>query len=375
MVCIETALIVGGGIAGLSSAIALSRIGIHCEVLEKNDPKEGASLGISGRATDALQELGIYDKIYHAGTPFPHSSQVTAMRNSTGSVLSQGPNRPKWPNAKEAVGMYRPTLIEVMMEPAESLGVKIFRQVTFTQIKNGPNEVIVTLSTGEKRTYDLLVGADGIGSAVRADLFPDCPSPAYSGQWSIRWMAPGPRVDEEGWYMSSVGRVGFYYLPEGVVYVASVFNIPESQRMSDDSINKLFSQLLESISAPAVAELRHRFGPKSSLIARPFRWILIPDRWYHNRTMLIGDAAHATTAHMGMGGGMALEDSVVLAQCVKQSETIEDAFDAFMARRFDRVATVVNTSVKLSHLEQKHAPPTETRALLAHALAAISNPY
>jgi 2-polyprenyl-6-methoxyphenol hydroxylase-like FAD-dependent oxidoreductase len=78
---------------------------------------------------------------------------------------------------------------------------------------------------------------------------------------------------------------------------------------------------------------------------------------------------------MGMGGGMALEDSVVLAQCIRDEATVEEAFKAFMARRFERVATVVNTSVELSKLEQRKARPTENAVLLGEAFKMISNPY
>jgi len=109
MACASTALIVGGGIAGLSTAIALTRVGVRCEVVEKGNPKEGASIGISGRAGEALDELGLYDLVYKAGNLFPHDSTVVSMRNSTGNLISPPSSRPRWANAKVAVGIYRPT--------------------------------------------------------------------------------------------------------------------------------------------------------------------------------------------------------------------------------------------------------------------------
>jgi 2-polyprenyl-6-methoxyphenol hydroxylase-like FAD-dependent oxidoreductase len=72
---------------------------------------------------------------------------------------------------------------------------------------------------------------------------------------------------------------------------------------------------------------------------------------------------------------MAIEDAVVLAQCIKDAQSIEDAFQGFMKRRFERVALVVNTSVALSNLEQQDASPAETMALIGKARAAISGPY
>ncbi|KAL3460093.1 hypothetical protein BJX64DRAFT_290578 [Aspergillus heterothallicus] len=369
------ALIIGGGIAGLSSAIALTRVGVRCEVLEKGNPKEGASIAFSGRAVNALVDLGIYDLVYDAGTPFPHDSQVATMRDAAGNTLSRGPSRPTWPDAKEAVGIYRPTFIEIMMKVAIDLGVQIHIGTTFDKIENSASGVTVQLSTGEQRSYDFAVGADGINSATRRELFPSSPDPKYSGQLSIRWMAPGPQVQPESWYQSALGRLGFYYLPEGYVYVPSVIDHLESTRLTSEETYQRFSNLLDSMTAPAIVELRQRLNRDSDLIARPFRWILLSAPWYDNRTILIGDAAHATTAHMGMGGGMALEDSVVLGQCIRDSLTIDEAFKAFMERRYERVKTVVNTSVELSNLEQRNAPPVERMELLESAFAALSSPY
>lgn len=375
MPCVSKALIVGGGIAGLSSAIALARIGVECEVFEKNDSKEGASIGLLGRAANALDDLGLYDLVREAGTPFSHDSDVAAMRDSAGNLLAPGPSLPKWEGVKEGVGIYRPTLIRTMTQVALDLGVKITQGITFSKIDNHPQGITLTLTNGEQRAGDMLVGADGIGSSTRQFLFPDSPVPEYTGQMSVRWMAPGPRVEGESWYMSPVGRLGFYYLPENVVYVPSVFDMSENKHLSDEYVYELFCNLLESMTAPAIAELRSRLTPDANIIARPFRWILMPDRWYSNSSILIGDAAHATTAHMSMGGGMALEDAVVLAECVRDAGTVQEAFEAFMTRRLDRVSTVVRTSVKLSELEQAKVPPTENIALLGKAFAVLSRPY
>jgi 2-polyprenyl-6-methoxyphenol hydroxylase-like FAD-dependent oxidoreductase len=188
-------------------------------------------------------------------------------------------------------------------------------------------------------------------------------------------MAPGPAIADEGWYHGPVGRLGFYYLPQGMVYVPAVITMPEWKRLSQDEVFSLFTRLLDSYTAPAVVELRRRLTPDARLIGTAFQWILLPTPWYRGRTLLIGDAAHATTAHMGMGGGMALEDAAVLGQCVANAVTLSEALDAFMARRFERVRLVVETSVKLSRLEQEKAPPTENQALLTAAFMALAQPY
>jgi 2-polyprenyl-6-methoxyphenol hydroxylase-like FAD-dependent oxidoreductase len=188
-------------------------------------------------------------------------------------------------------------------------------------------------------------------------------------------MCPGDPVQDEGWYMSPVGRLGFYHLPQGMVYIPAVINLPEWRWFSDEDVRATFTALLDSMSAPAIRELRARLTDTSELIGRPFEWILLDRPWFKGRVLLIGDAAHATSAHMGMGGGMALEDAVVLGQSIGTAETLTDALEAFMDRRFERVKLVVETSVKLGQLEQEKAPASENMALLSKAFATLGQPY
>ncbi len=375
MACISNALMIGGGIAGFSAAIALSRVGIKCDVVEIVHATLGASLGISGRAAEALDELGVYDACYATGAPWHKDTKAGNLMDAAGNLIAPAPQRPEWPGAKTAMGVYRPTLMKILEEQAVALGVRIDKGVTATAIDNQDDAAIVTLSTGEQRRYDLVVGADGISSQTRGLLFPEISKPAYAGQMSIRWMAPGPAIDPEGMYMGPLGRVGFYYLPQGLVYVAAVVSAAEYVRLSKEELTALYTKLLDSFTAPAIVELRKRLTPDSDLICRPFEWLLLSQPWYRGRSLLIGDAAHATTAHMGMGGGMALEDAVVLAQCLEKASSLHDALETFMTRRLPRVRTVVETSVALSKLEQAKAPPLESRGLMKTAFETISQPY
>ena len=375
MACIETALIVGGSIAGMNAAIALAQQGVDVDLIELADAPLGASLAFSGRAAETLVELGIYDQVHATGTPFGPDSTATSLRDATGRIINPGPKRPTWPGAVDGVAVYRPVFLQVAAAAAEKLGVRIRKGVSYDTIDNGEDAVTVAFTDGTSGGYDLLVAADGIGSKTRALIFPDAAPPVYSGQLSIRWMAPGPRIADEGWYVSPVGRLGFYYLPQDLVYIPAVINMPEQRWLTDEDVRTLFLELLDSMTAPAIQEMRARVTADSKLIGRPFEWILLPDRWHKGRVLLIGDAAHATSAHMGMGGGMALEDAVVLGQSVAAADTLPEALQAFMRRRYERVKLVVETSNKLGQLEQQKAPPGENVALLTNAFATLSQPY
>ncbi len=375
MVCLSRALIVGGGIAGLSAAVALARIGVRCDVVELADAHLGASMGISGRAAEALDELGLYDECLATSRPFDADSKALHQWDASGRLLSTGPQRPSWPGAKTGLGVYRPDFLRVLAEEAERLGVDVRIGVSVESLKEGADDTAVSFTDGSTRSYELVVGADGLNSAVRKMVFPDAEEPVYAGQLSIRWMAPGPFIEGEGWYHGDVGRVGFYYLPQGMIYVASAFVRPEARILSKPEVAELFTRLLDSYSAEPIRELRRRLTSDAKLICNSYYWTLVREPWFRGRTLLIGDAAHTTTSHMGMGGGMAIEDSVVLAQCIASAATVGEALAAFMARRFDRVRTVVETSVAASGLEQAHAPPSENAKLLSAALKTISQPY
>ncbi|MFJ2690184.1 FAD-dependent monooxygenase [Pseudomonas sp. NPDC087336] len=375
MACISRALIVGGGVAGLSAAIALSRQGVHCEVVELHGKPDGASMALSGRAAEALFELGVYEQSCVTGRIFAADSTAAALYAADGQLLRPSPRRPEWPGSKDGVAVFRPAFAQILEDTASSL-CTLRKGVTITAIDDSGDSAQVTFSDGETRAFDLVIGADGIHSLTRKLVFPEIGEPEYSGQISIRWMVPGPAIEGEGWYTSDVGKVGFYYLPhQQLTYVPAVLTVPERRWMSSADVYGLFTRLLDSISAKPIKQLQERLKPVSQLIGRPFNWILVPGQWHRGRTLLIGDAAHATTAHLGMGAGMALEDAVVLSQCIASEASLPQALEAFMRRRFERVKTVVESSVKLSQLEQRKAPPSENGAVMMGALTAISQPY
>ena len=121
---------------------------------------------------------------------------------------------------------------------------------------------------------------------------------------------------------------------------------------------------------PLVAERLRSDGDHRSLAA-----LLVPEPWHRGRVVLIGDAAHTTTPHIAYGVGMAIEDSVVLAEELTRAGSVEAALAAFTARRFERCRLVVETSLQLSRWEVD--PPDDPglhHRLTGRALAALSQP-
>ncbi|HZV11548.1 MAG TPA: FAD-dependent monooxygenase, partial [Novosphingobium sp.] len=285
------------------------------------------------------------------------------------------PPRPPAPHALPPIGVFRPVFAQVMEEHAQRLGATLRKGLTVDHIADEAGAARVTLSNGEIRRYDCVIGADGVHSRVRALLFPEARAPQYAGQMSVRWMIPGPAIPGEGWYVAAGGRLGFFHMArQNVVYAPIVFTMPD-EYVTQEAAYARVKALLDEFTAPAIVNLRQYLRPDSTFICRPWRWHLVDAPWYRGRTLLIGDAAHSTTSHMGMGAGIALEDAVVLAQCIAAAPSLEQAYAAFMQRRFERVEVVAMSSLNLSRMEQAGAPEAEVAALRSQAFAKIAQPY
>ncbi|MBN9213329.1 MAG: hypothetical protein ABS62_10295 [Microbacterium sp. SCN 70-200] len=376
MALVSRALIVGGGIAGLSAAIALEQIGIDVDVVELADQfgAVGAGMGIAGRAPNALAELGVYEQVAADGQP---GLAAPGMYASDGSTLMLPPAKPDIPaGGLMPIGVYRPALAATLVDRASELGARLLTGTTVDEIVETEDAVEVTFSTGGIDRYDIVIGADGCYSKVRELVFPEAPEPEYAGQMSVRWLSDATGIEPEGWYVQGEqGRMAFYYQPyPDKTYCPFVLNLPRT-RLSQEEAYVVLRDFMAQYTAPAIVQLRDHLKPDDEIIPRPFDWILL-EKWHRGRVLLIGDAAHATTAHMGMGGGMALEDGVVLAQELQSAASIEDAFQSFRERRWPRVSAVVNTSVALSQREQQNLPTgPEQQKLMGGAIAVLNQPY
>ena len=253
MVCISRVLIVGGGVAGLSSAISLSRIGVQCEVVEIADGGPlGSAFGLSARAPEALDALGVYEELYSVSKRFEDSSTASSLMNEAGDLISTGPPRPDWPGSKTAIGVHRPTLAKILTSAALRAGATIRKRVTIETIEDDDDgaRVALTGSGSRGRLGSRRWGRDGIRSKARSVLFPEAAEPAFSGQISIRWMAPGAPIEGEGWYVGPAGKLGFYRLPQGLTYVAMVLDLPQWRSMTKEESYKLVERLLDTYIAP-----------------------------------------------------------------------------------------------------------------------------
>lgn len=372
-------LIVGGGMAGLATAIALGRDGHAVTVVELTGRVEGAVIAITNRAVDALEALGVLDAV----TPL---SFVIAGAESIFSFVRDGnsgdplPVPPPPPRADtrlpSAVSLLRPQFMAILGDAARAAEADVRIGRTVTALDERGDTVVATYDDGTAADFDLVIGADGVRSVVRSLVFPDAPAPVYTGHMSFRWVVADGPPGPTGLYVlpSQDGMMMTTRLPGNLVYLASGVQM-ERRYVAPEEARALLRTQLERYGAPLMQGLRARLDDAQEVVIRPYNRLLLPPPWYRGRVLLVGDAAHATTAHLASGGSLALEDAVVLAEEVAKAADVPAALDAYQARREVRVRMVVDAGSELSRLQREGAPPAVSAKLRAEAVAALRQPY
>jgi len=124
---------------------------------------------------------------------------------------------------------------------------------------------------------------------------------------------------------------------------------------------------------PAIAALRDRITDDDAVVYKPLETLFLTGDWHKGRVVLLGDAVHATTPHLGQGAGMAIEDSLVLAEELERGDTPESAFRAYQARRFPRCEYIVERSFAICNAQVNRQPVDQAKAT-ADMFAVVSAP-
>jgi salicylate hydroxylase len=341
--------VIGGGMGGLTAAIALTRIaGVHVTVFEQARKlgDVGAGVTVAPNGQRVLDKLGVLEQVKRAGaTPDGHGVYQDAMGNLVAEAAWEDSAK-RYQN----VGMYRPDLVNVLSQELAPDTIRLGHRLTSIQpLDTG---VCVEFQNGVHDEFDAVVGADGIHSVVRDSLMQP-PDPVYSGFIAFRGVLDASLLPED-WPMISQVWMG-----EGKHFMC----YPLQQRKLFNYVGFVPSDrpLKESWSAPGdVSELAAEFGgekwdPKLrhfiQLIDKTFWWGLYDHEpltnWSRGRVTLLGDAAHTMLPHAGQGVNQAIEDSITLAFFLREAECgdeIAEAFKRYTAVRMQRTAILQNSS-------------------------------
>jgi 2-polyprenyl-6-methoxyphenol hydroxylase-like FAD-dependent oxidoreductase len=339
-------IILGGGIAGLSAAIALKQIGISAWVVEAAPEFKpvGAGIVLAANAMRAYDRLGLTNSLYHAG----HEVRSMTILDDKGRVINKAETG-ELNNAFLNVAIHRGDLHRILasqLDPKHLLLGKRARGVT-----RGTDRVTVTFEDGESITADYLVAAEGIHSVVRKNVLPDSRL-RYSGYtcWRGITVAPVEGINEA--YETWGGNGRFGYVPVGdnrVYWYACVNAAADDPVLKRYTVNDLLS-LFGNYHQPIPAILRNT--DPGSLIWNDLYDLKPIHQYAFGNIVLVGDAAHATTPNMGQGACMAIEDAVILASCIRRSSAIPDAFREFERLRIPRTHYIVDQSWKIGKVAQ-----------------------
>jgi 2-polyprenyl-6-methoxyphenol hydroxylase-like FAD-dependent oxidoreductase len=350
----QRVLIVGGGIGGLSAAVALRMIGCRVDLVEINPAWSVYGVGIIQPANvlRALDVLGLADRCVAVGFPF----EGTRSYNEDGSqLLDESPFARLTPELPAMNGITRPRLHEILSSATLEAGVTVRTGVTVNTLREAPDGAEITFTDGLQETYDLVLGADGIHSQIRRQIFGEQLVPEYAGQIVWRVNVPRPEsVDRITMFMhhgGTAGKAGLTPIGPALAYLFTANTWPQELPLPRTGLAAMMREQLEPYGG-LIAELRDRYiTADSDIVVRPQESILVPAPWHRGRVLLIGDAAHGPTSKLGQGAAQAIEDGIVLAQELSLHAQLEDVFAAFMERRWARCEFVVSGSLQVGRWE------------------------
>jgi 2-polyprenyl-6-methoxyphenol hydroxylase-like FAD-dependent oxidoreductase len=326
---IRTALVIGGGLAGPAAAMALAKAGIEPTIYEaraEGAPVRGGGFNIASNGLDALAAIDALDATAGLGLPAPRLS-----------FSGRGHD-----------------LFAALQGEAARRGIETRYRKRLTGLDQASGSVTARFDDGTTATGDILVGADGIHSAVRPAIDPAAPAPRYTGLVSFGGFAPNPGLTPEpGLWKMAFGKKAFFgwFVPDDT-QAWWFISMPSDRPLGRDQIlgeglpvwSKRLAGLFEGENVPA-AEIVAAQGDDIIVVGAEHDLPSVPT-WHRGRVIIVGDAAHAASTSSGQGASMAIEDAVILGQCLRDCAGPQDAFATFSGLRRDRVAKVVALGAK-----------------------------
>lgn len=331
---IERVLIVGAGMAGLSLAISLRKQGLIPDIVERQPgwPVHGAGIYLVGNAMRALGSLNLADDVLQAGSLI----QTQTLLSDRGRKLAVIDAASVWAECGPCVGIRRANLQNILVKALDDAEVRFDTSVT--AITQQQDSADVKFSDGTERSYDLVVGADGVRSTTRSLVFGNS-QPRFCGQVGWRFLVQCP-PSITGWtaFMSKSGVFLFIPVGNGQAYC-----------YADAAVDKQFDDPLES----RLERLRSRFASYASPVPEALAQLQTPEQvhfgaiedilqepWGKGSVLLIGDAAHATSPNMASGAAMAFEDALVLSNLVVSDRDVAQVLSDYTAQRITRIRWV-----------------------------------
>lgn len=352
--------IVGGGIGGTATAMALQRVGIDSVVLEGRPRGHGAGswLTVSPNGLASLREIDALDAVRPLGVP----TRANILVSGTGRELGRIGLGSPLDDGTVALSFHRAELASALLAEAERRGIEVRYDARVRSVETGEASAVARLADGSQVVGDVLVGADGIRSVVRRAIDPDAPDGRYVGLVNfggVTEAAAAPSAQDaanafepEAWTMVFGRRAFFGALPTPGGDVVWFANLPRpavsEEERSATSPQAWLTHLAELAAADDSAFAPLIAAGRLELAADDTHDLPRVPRWHRGRLVLLGDALHAPAPSSGQGASMALEDAVALASALGGASDPTVAFAAYEARRRPRVERIVRDGARAS---------------------------
>jgi 2-polyprenyl-6-methoxyphenol hydroxylase-like FAD-dependent oxidoreductase len=359
------AIVIGGGVGGLTAAAALHQQGWTVTVLERSPALEpvGAGISLAPNSQRALDVIGLGDEI-----------RALAVWQSDGGLRTPGG---RWLSRTDSkalaarfggslVLLHRATLVEVLCSRLPDGAVRTDRAARLTDAGGPDRPATVTTPDGELEA-ELVIGADGINSGVRSALFPEHPGPTYSGFTTWRVVVPAPERpfgSHETWGRGEIW--GSHLMKDGRAYAYAAAGVPAGGHAPDDERAELLRRFGDW--HQPIPDILDRVSPEQVLRHDVYYMRDALPAYHAGRAALVGDAAHAMTPSLGQGGNQAIEDAVVLAHHVGLDRELGPALAAYTKDRLPRTMDVVRKAYRMGRVNT--TPVGRPLALLRNALIA-----
>ena len=372
MAAVNKVLVIGGGFSGMSAAIRMRQQNIEVDLVEI-DPEWcelGAGITINGASMRALQMLGLYEQVVEQG----------CVTDGVGIHLAHGPLIKELPTPSPvgsdvggSGGIFRPKLARIMSNATLEAGVNVRLGCTYETITQTESDITVSFTDGSTKTYDLVVGADGVHSKLRKEFFPEVADPEYIGQGVWRAIMPRPEtINRVTMWMGDHLKLGVNPVSKTHMYMFITEDRPVKEHIDKDTWPEVFAGLMQEFPNPIVRDLiPYALKEEANIDYRPLANLLVKAPWNRGRLIMIGDTVAATTPHLASGAGIGIESGIVLADELAANEDLNIAFDKFHERRWERCRMVVENSEKLCNIEIHEGDKDEHAKIMGQSLMAL----
>ena len=360
------AIIIGAGIAGPVAAVLLSKAGIEAELFEAwpRSTGIGGGLQIAPNGMHVLAEIGLKDEMISRGSvaeSFDFRSQSGLPLGSINRDMEQRFGEP-------AVNIRRSTLNEMILAKAAAAGVAVTFEKRLVGIEDRADQPVVAhFADGSSAEGDFVIGADGVHSAVRAHVVPDGPKPFDTGLIGFGGFVPRALIEAAGIghrVETTFGQSGFFGCGlcgpdprEGAMWWSTQpapvgFDAATFRAMGQEALKRHLLNFHAGWHDPIPQIL----GAAENIVVSGTLDVATLPNWSRKRTLLIGDAAHATSPHAGQGASLALEDALRLGRLMAADQELGLTFESFERERRPRAERIVAVARRNGNNKREFSP-------------------